>query len=433
MTVAGERGGVLVVLPSSVGRSATVHSQWLAAAHLARALGLLLGGADVLTPSGLLSPDQVEEEAVQEAFSSSPARAAVRRLPVSSRLLLGDLRIWRQARRMRARGDLLRARGYRLVVQFHHRFHSCGVALAQQVGAPLVLRVEALEVQEEEAWGLPRPLFGRFVERFGELRIARRADLVASVSDAVDSQLGRLGIHPQQRVVIPNGVDLNAFSPGEPDQHLRRLHGLDGRLVVGWVGGFRPFHGLELVADVARGLRERVPQAILCLVGTGPLHNEMAEQARALPDQIRLVGPAAPKDVPRWIRSFDVCLLLASSDEFHYSPLKLYEYLGCGRPVVAARVGQVAQTVRDSVESLLVPTNDASAVVAAIERLAQDPVLRELMGKNARTTAERATSWDARALHLVEALEARGCLEPHTANRDLAQFPPAPAPEHGVG
>lgn len=420
MTLAGERRGALVVLPSAVGRSATVHSQWLAAAQFARALGDVLGGADVLTPTGVLSTEQVEEAAVRESSAASPARAAMRRLPIPARLLIGDLRIWRQAGRIRTLGDLTTALSHRVVVQFHHRFHDWGIGLARQAGAPVVLRVEALQVREEAAWGLPRPLFGPWVERFGEVRIARRADLVASISDAVDGQLDALGIRPQQRVVIPNGVELNAFSPGESDRDLRRRHGLEGRLVVGWVGGFRPFHGLELVGDIARGLRERVPEAVLCLVGTGPLHQEVAEQARALPDHIRLVGAAAPKDVPRWIRSFDVCLLLAATNAFHYSPLKLYEYLGCGRPVVAARAGQVPQAVTDGVEALLVPPNDPPAVVSAIQRLAEDPTLRRLLGQNARTTAQRSASWDSRALQLVEALEERGCLPPEPAQSSLS-------------
>ncbi|MDQ3931434.1 MAG: glycosyltransferase family 4 protein, partial [Actinomycetota bacterium] len=210
------------------------------------------------------------------------------------------------------------------------------------------------------------------------------------------------------------------FSPGEPDHHLRHMYDLEGRLVVGWVGGFRPFHGLQLVGDIARELRERVPEAILCLVGTGPLHQQVADQARDLPDHLRLLGPVAPHDVPRWIRSFDVCLLLAAADDFHYSPLKLYEYLGCGRPVVAAHVGQVPQTVTDGLEALLVPPNDPPAVVAAIERLARDPMLRRQLGQNARATAERSASWERRALHLVKALEDRGYLAPDPAERALA-------------
>jgi glycosyltransferase involved in cell wall biosynthesis len=398
------------VLPSFPRRVASIDPFWITAGGLSRALGARLGGSEVLAPYGVLRPEDVEEHAVRWAKETGAAREGFRHLPQPARIALGDLRALGRARRMRRLARVVAGRSYRLVVQLHRRFHDCGFAVARAAGIPIVLRVDALEVEEEATWGLRRPGWGRVVEELGELRLIRRADMVAPVSEAVDAQLARAGIDPERRVVVPSGVDLGVFQPGEPDVEMRRKHGLDGRLVVGWVGGFRPFHGLDAVPAIARGLRERVPDAVLCLVGAGPLREEIATRVRGLEDVVRLIDPVPYREVPRWIRSFDVCLLLAGGGPFHYSPLKLYEYLACGRSVVAPRVGEVASVLADGREGILVPSGDAGAVVSAVERLAADPQARAKLGAEGRRTAERTGSWKARADHLFDALEARGLL-----------------------
>jgi glycosyltransferase involved in cell wall biosynthesis len=303
---------------------------------------------------------------------------------------------------------------WRLFLQFHRRFQRAGQRAAERAGVPFVLRVEALEVREEAAWGVRRPGYGRLVERLGELRIMRQADLLVPVSDALDVQLGELGFPEDRRFVLPNGVDTDKFCPGTVDDRIRRDNGLGGRFVVGWVGGFRPFHGLESVPDLARRLRERFPAAALCLIGTGPLLGQMREQIRGLEDTVRIIAPVTHEQIPRWVRSFDACLLLAHDSDFHYSPLKLYEYLACGKPVIAARVGQVEQVMREQGEMLVQP-GDVDAIVDRVVRLASDPALRARLGAEGRSTVERSASWSARADAFVTALEDRSFLQPSSA------------------
>jgi glycosyltransferase involved in cell wall biosynthesis len=212
-------------------------------------------------------------------------------------------------------------------------------------------------------------------------------------------------------VIIPSGVDTDTFFPGDKDLSLLRAHRLEDRFVIGWVGGFRPFHGLETLPAIAQKIRAHLPEAVLCLVGTGPKRDQIENDCRGLEDVVRFVGPVAHEDVARWIRSFDVCLLLAGSDEFHYSPLKLYEYLACARPVVAARAGDVRAVIRDGVNGLLVPVGDSQAVVDQIVRLAKDPALRQRLGSEARQMAQHSGSWGARADALLSALDDRNLLK----------------------
>ena len=406
--------GFLFVLPSFSSRAASVDPFWITASGFARSLGSRLDGAEVLTPRGVLPPDELTAHAVQPPAATSSVGEAVRHAPQGARVALGDLRAWRRAKQVRSLGKSVAGRPYRLVMQLHRRFHDCGFAIANAASAPLVLRVDALEVREEASWGVRRPGWGRLVERVGELNLIRRADLVAAVSQDVDNELAALGIGDDRRVVVPSGVDLDSFAPGEADAGFRRANGLEGRFVVGWVGGFRPFHGLEAVPEIARGLRSSLPGAVLCLVGTGPLRERVREQIKGLEDVVRIHGPVAHSEVPRWLRSFDACLLLAGTGPFHYSPLKLYEYLACGRPVVAPRVGEMERLLSDGRDAVLVGRNDPPGIVDAVRRLAGDPGLGATLGSQARLTAERCGSWQARAQTVLDAVEERGLLSRRT-------------------
>jgi glycosyltransferase involved in cell wall biosynthesis len=182
---------------------------------------------------------------------------------------------------------------------------------------PFVLRLTAIEVQEEASWGINRPGWGWAIER-SERRLVRAADLVLPVTSSLDSMLSRLGIEAGKRLRLDNAADLTVFRPGPRDETLVRTHDLDSAFVVGWVGGFQPFHGLHLVPAIGRLLREQVPRARLYLVGTGPLFNLVQETTRDLRDVVQLVGSVPHSIVPDWIRCFDVALILGDISANEY-------------------------------------------------------------------------------------------------------------------
>jgi glycosyltransferase involved in cell wall biosynthesis len=181
---------------------------------------------------------------------------------------------------------------------------------------------------------------------------------------------------------------------------------MDGQVRIGWVGGFRPFHGLELLPAFADELHAVVPRAVLYLVGTGPLRRQVEGWMADRP-WVRVVGAVPHHDVPRWIRSFDVAILAAGSQRFHYSPLKLYEYLACGAAVVAPDVGDIGREVANGHEAVLVPAGDPAAMVRAVRSLVDDPGLRRQLSQAAREKAVSAFSWGARAASIVRALQGR--------------------------
>jgi glycosyltransferase involved in cell wall biosynthesis len=103
----------------------------------------------------------------------------------------------------------------------------------------------------------------------------------------------------------------------------------------------------------------------------------------------------------------DTAVVLAPRGEpFHYSPLKLAEYMAAGLPVVAPASGQLAQRLTDGVDSVVVPPHDTAALGAALRGLRDDPEERTRLGKAARAAAEAAWSWDEQVRRVANAAAA---------------------------
>jgi glycosyltransferase involved in cell wall biosynthesis len=295
------------------------------------------------------------------------------------------------------------------VWQRHELFQTAGLDLARALGRPSVLFAPATAVWEAERWGTHRPGWGGLVERLGERPALTTADVVACGAPEVAEQALRLGTDPERVVITPTGVDLDLFDPpadaaARRDAERERL-GLADRFVVGGGGSFRPFHSLDRAVAAVAGR----PDVALLLVGDGPERPAVEARARELGVHLVCTGTVDHADLPRHLSAMDVGLVLGPADgAFHYSPLKLAEYLAAGLPVVAPAVGTITSRLADGVDALLVDPADPAALGAAVLALQREPELRERLGRAGRATAEAHWSWDEQVRRVVAALERLG-------------------------
>ncbi len=278
------------------------------------------------------------------------------------------------------------------VWQRHELFQTAGLDLAKALKRPSVLFAPSTKVWESNRWGTARPGWGWLVERWGERPMLSAADVVACGSTEVAEHAVRLGVHEERIVITPSGVDLDIF----PVEHVEREGmraelGLTGRFVVGWVGSFRPFHSLDQAVRAVAGLEG----VSLLLVGDGPERRAIEDLAQHLGVHLVCTGTMPHGRLPALLAAMDVGLVLAPSDgAFHYSPLKLGEYMAAGLPAIAPAVETVSSRVTSGDEALLVQPNDLPALRAAIERLRADPELAEQLSRRAREVAVARWSWD---------------------------------------
>src|SRR5262249_29411154 len=127
--------------------------------------------------------------------------------------------------------------------------------------------------------------------------------------------------------------------------------------------------------------------ARLLIVGDGPERGSLADRSTdlGLVDEVVFTGAVSPSEVPAFLASMDVALApYPNLARFYFSPLKVYEYMAAGLPVVASCIGQLEELIEPGVNGLLVPPGDAKALQAALQTLRTDAGLCRRLGDAAR-------------------------------------------------
>ncbi len=397
--------GAVFVLPGTTAGQRGPVASWVSTAGWADAARRVLGQAWIATPSGVFEPDEARTIGSNPALGTANAPTWRRQIPLPAKTAIKDIRQWQRARAFSlSQHGPWESAELAFVWQRHELFHQAGLDLAEALNVPSVLFAPATIVWEAQNWGVRRRGWSGPLERAGEAKALTRADLVACGSELVREQVLRLGVTEKQTIVTPTGVDLTTFAHAHNDASTRRADlGLTGRFVVGWVGSFRSFHAVEQLVDAVVGISD----ATILLVGDGPERAAVEARARAAGVVTVSTGTVAHAELPAVLAAMDVAVVLAPSGRpFHYSPLKLAEYLAAGLAVVAPDLPQLAGRLTPGVDCLLVPPSQAAELAAALQRLRLDPELRGRLGTAARTTAGNGWSWDKQIERVVAHLHA---------------------------
>ena len=382
-------------------------ASWITIAGWASAAAAEYGTAWMVTPEGILSPEEAVARATQPTRTGDAVASWRRRIPESAVQLIKDARRVGDNRRFRARFDPApwATTRIRFVLSLHGLGFDGGLHLARRLAAPSVLVVDACQVEEARSWGVRRPGWGWAAERWGERPQLRAADIVVCVSDEVADSVARVSDRRDGVVVIPNGVDVERFSPAPPDDALLDALGLRNRFAVGWSGSFRTFHGLGTLIEAAAVARKELPELVLVLVGDGLGRPAIEQQARDLGVPLVLPGTVPYDQMPEYLRVMDVATVLAPAREsFHYSPVKLREYQACGVPVIASAAGELGRDLDAGDDALIVPPGDAPALANAILATARDRAGAVGRARRARNDVVASGSWAARVRALETAL-----------------------------
>jgi glycosyltransferase involved in cell wall biosynthesis len=381
---------------------------WVTAAGWAAAAERRFGNAWVVTPSRASSP----AAALELASESPPALVRGSRfgwMPDMTRTAAKDVRTLLAARRWRDVGDDGPWADHELafVWQHHDPWFGAAEPLASRRHTPLVLYVHAPQVWEAARWGVRRPGWGRLIEQFGERPHMQRADIVLCVSNEVAAEVLRIGANERRVLVSPMAVDPHFFSPSVSGTSVRERLGLGDRPVVGWAGSFRAFHRLEDAIRAFREVVKRQPDAMLLLVGGGSQRHslEVLVDDLDLRSSVVFAGQVPPTEMPKYVAAMDVPLVVAQAGQaFHYSPLKLREYMSAGKAAVAPAIGEVARTIVDRDTGVLYSPGRLDELADAVSELIGNPALRRRIGEAARSYVLGEATWDVQLLRLLERL-----------------------------
>ena len=253
---------------------------------------------------------------------------------------------------------------------------------AGRLGRPLVVELNGLLEQEVKGW---RRAAVRKSHRFTLPRTARVITVSPLLKDAIAMQYG----YPEGRIdVIPNGVDTELFKPGDREEARKKLGLPLDRAILVCVAGFFPHHALDFLISAAAQAG-----ALLVLVGKdGPSGGDIVH-----------AGRVAHERVPEYLAAADACayVLKAPSAQFGFSPLKLYEYMAAGRPVVVATdLAEIHRFVNDARVGISGPL-EVDFFAELLQKVLSKPDWRADLGRKGRALAEAEFSW-TRAVGQVE-------------------------------
>ncbi len=306
-------------------------------------------------------------------------------------------------------------------------YATAGARLAEKFRVPLIVELNAPLAVEQSAYRATG--FGELAAR-AERWTLTHADAVIVVSGELRKHALSLGVSPKKIHVMPNGVNTELFFANAPERGLqaaspstaasrrkipgasryRSQSGLKPALqfpTLGFVGGLRPWHGVEMLPRLLARLKKNHPQIRLVIAGDGQLRGELERGFKklGLTRHVQFTGALQHEEVPDVIRQFDIALApypKPNNHDFYFSPLKLFEYMACGVPVVAARLGQITDVVTDGKTGLLYPPGSVDALTARCEKLLANAKLRASLGAAAAHEVKQKYTWDINARRVVE-------------------------------
>lgn len=276
--------------------------------------------------------------------------------------------------------------------------------VARRHGIPLIYEIRAF--WEDAAVGNGTGTDGSpryWLTRQLETHAVRAADAVAVICEGLRSDLVARGIDSAKITVSPNGVDLDQFGAPVPrDPALTAKLGLEGADVVGFIGSFYDYEGLDdLIAAMPRLVRAR-PRAKLLLVGGGPMEQALRDQALASPftDHIVFVGRVPHDQVEHYYAQVDVLAYPRKAMRLTdlVTPLKPLEAMAQGRLVAASSVGGHRELIEDGVTGTLFAPDDPAAIAQALAGMFADRGFWDERRIVAREFVERERNWSSNIL-----------------------------------
>ena len=209
------------------------------------------------------------------------------------------------------------------------------------------------------------------------------------------------GISPDKIHVISNGANIERFNPKIDKKRVIQKYNLQDTLVVGFVGTFHYWHGIENLMALLTKILSLSDNIRFLMVGSGgPMKEQLRKfiESHHLEARAILTSYIAHEEIPEYIASMDIVLApYPNLDFFYYSPIKIYEYMACGKPVVTTRIGQISRLIKDGFNGCLCEPDNIDDIVQKISFLINDSKLRERIGSEARKTIVSEHSWKNKA------------------------------------
>jgi glycosyltransferase involved in cell wall biosynthesis len=289
------------------------------------------------------------------------------------------------------------------IIYRRHGLYNSEYLLAKLFKIPLVREVNGIVADEAKIskegdrvslWVIDR------IERFS----MPRADKIIVVTSKLKEILQKDYEIPRDKIaVIQNGANTDLFKPKETARARAELGLNRSSNYVCYVGSFSPWQGIEYLIRSVPLILKKCPKTRFLIVGDGLMKQDLIELAKQIgvSDKVIFTGMVPYQKVPLYMNAADVCTSPKAGLRSGYSPLKLCEYMACGKPVVASRASGL-EIVEDSGGGILVEPKEPKALAAAMTKLLQNRELRKRMGEKGRKYVVENQSWESVARRVAD-------------------------------
>jgi len=222
---------------------------------------------------------------------------------------------------------------------------------------------------------------------------------IIAVSQGLKDQIVlNYGISAEKVVFIENGVNSDNFFPIEQTIAISKLKLNPSKKYVCFVGGLAPWHGVEYLVQSANNILKEFPNVLFLIIGDGPMKEALIQQIERLDlsKNFFLTGNVDHSLVPYYINASELCVAPFTGERnirIGLSPLKIYEYLSCAKPVVTSDIPGVSEIVLNSGGGILVKPDDSGELEMAILKLLKNEKIRTIMGQMGRDYIVLNHSW----------------------------------------
>lgn len=324
--------------------------------------------------------------------------------------------IEQSARILAARLSPLRPRA--IMAASNHENAAAALLAARRLNVPFIYDLRGF-------WELSRlsfdPEFGR-TPLFRtihdlEAEIARQADLVFTLTVAMREELLCRGVSETPVRILPNAADPRRFRPRPRDAQLASRLGIPERVaVIGYVGSFNPYEGLDDLTRACASLHRQGIDFRLILVGNEPEHLKgyVEPEVRRIiseggfREKVIMPGRIPGDAAEQWYSLIDIAPITRKSRLVTelVPPLKPLEAMAMEKAVLVTALPALQEIVRDHQTGIVVAKDDPEALVEGLSLLLRNPVLRQTLGRNARRWVVEERNWDVLARLCVEAIDA---------------------------
>jgi glycosyltransferase involved in cell wall biosynthesis len=289
-----------------------------------------------------------------------------------------------------------------------------GAALRLRHGIPFVCEFNGPLRWVGKNWDRGFDMLGSLSERIETLTL-NAADLVVVVSQAVRDLAIERGVSAGKILVNPNGVDAHKYRPDIDASALRVSLGLNGKIVLGFIGTFGQWHGAEKLAAAYVKLRAECPDLAsrvhLLMIGDGPTRRgaQGVIEHGGAGEAATFTGAVPQAQGPVYLAASDILVSPhvpnPDGSRFFGSPTKLFEYMAMGRGIVASDLDQIGEVLSHDSTAWLVKPGDVADLAAGLGRLLNDEPLRQRLGAAARHEVVQRYTWRAHVARILDAFE----------------------------